>query len=165
MIEVGGNDLFGGSTQPPREAVVSAYVELLQLVRSLRPSPCLLLAVVCRLDTPMYEAGMAVHPYLPPEGSSPSTLQPSTSPHDLVYECTEAAVARYMEKSGDQHVRVISAPDAQMRWPDDGGGVEHWGASGQRKFAEGLRQAIEELPSELTAPFFSQPHSSALQNK
>ena len=59
LVEVGANDLYGGAAPPPRQAFEDAYVALLALVRGRRPAPCLLLAVVPRLDTPLYVAAAA----------------------------------------------------------------------------------------------------------
>ena len=67
----------------------------------------------------------------------------------------EAAVVAYREESGDTIVHVLATPEADMQWPDDGGSIEHWGASGMIKFAHGLKAALEQLPSAHLAEFLS----------
>ena len=148
LIEVGANDLFGGRTPPSEEAFISAYVALLRQVRERRPPPCMILCVVACMDTPSYQAA--------PGGVA------------KLGEYTHAAVNRFVGESHD-HLVHCAAPFAVgkgMRWPQDGGCVEHWGVRGLAKYAEAVCDVIEglamhrpPLPCEVSSWARVQPHA------
>jgi lysophospholipase L1-like esterase len=137
VVQVGGNDLYGGKEAPSRDAFIAAYVSLLQCVRAHRPKPAVILNLVYCLETPSYDK----------MGARDGKL----------FEYTAEAVRLYKEGVGgcegtDELVHIAAFPDAGLKWPQDGGVIEHWGTAGHIKWADALCHYIEtDLPLLLPA--------------
>lgn len=127
VIQVGANDLYGGTPPPSVEAFVGAYVALLALIRRRRPAPCVMVCCLARLDCPAY----LTQGYRNGDASGP--LQSSIG----------AAFERYRRDSGDDLVYLVTCEEAELHWPDDGGTIEHWNAAGHAKYAQNLRDTME----------------------
>ena len=127
LVQVGANDFFTAMPPPSKETFVAAYVALLTLIRSKRPAPCVLVCCLSRLDTPsIMKAGWR-------RGDSEGALQSSVG----------AAIAQYVRETGDDLVHLITAEEADLAWPDDGGVIEHWNVTGQAKYARNVRDTME----------------------
>ena len=128
IVQVGGNDLYGGKDPPSEAAWVDSYVKLLHMIRQNRPEASIL-NLVYSLDTPSYDAA----------GAQDGTLA----------KYTEAAVNLFItEQAGMPGPEVLlETPQAGQRWPEDGGSLEHWGRSGHMKYAAAVCAIVErQLP-------------------
>lgn len=128
IVQVGGNDLYGGKSPPSEAAWVESYVALLRTIRQNRPE-AIILNLVYSLDTPGYDAA----------GAQDGTL----------VKYTEAAVNLFItEQAGVPGPAVLlETPQAGQRWPEDGGSLEHWGRSGHMKYAAAVCDIVErQLP-------------------
>ena len=93
----------------------------------MRAAPALILGLVAAMDVPSA-----------PEG------------HSSLRRHVEAAVAEYIEQTGDTLVRLAVPTDlGDLSWPEDGASIEHWGVSGMCKYAEAVCRHIEGLPREV----------------
>lgn len=126
LLEVGANDLYGGRAPPTHKAFVAAYVALLKQVRSFRPPPAQLVALVAVMATPTYQYA-------------------ARDDAGKLGRFIKAAVDEYVAQTGDALACCV-APAAVMVWPDDGGSIEHWSVSGMLKYAEAVCDALERLP-------------------
>ena len=130
VVQVGGNDLYGGRPPPSAEAFSAAYVALLQLIRSHRPSAPVL-NLVYSLDTPGYitqEKG---------EGGPSANLEAHV----------RRAVRAYQAAAPEDRGVFVVVPESGQVWPQDGGAMEHWGITGMLKAANDICTCIErDLP-------------------
>jgi len=131
VVQVGGNDLYGGEPEPTsKEAFILAYVKLLEKIRQSRGDTCVILCLTYSLDTPTYID----------LGAQDRTLE----------NYTEASIEQYRAAhAGDEKIFVTS-PGGNLVWPEDGGTCEHWGVRGMLKYAEAVCTFIEtEMYNEL----------------
>ena len=139
VVQVGANDLYGDKPPPSRDAYVSAYAALLALIRSKRPAPCVLVCCFARLDCPSY-----LKPPPPRlQGGWVTAGFKNGDPNGVLQSSTSEAIEQYKRASGDGLVRIITAEEAELVWPDDGGTIEHWNVRGQAKYAQNLRDTME----------------------
>lgn len=124
VVQVGGNDLYGGKDPPSEAAWVASYVELLRMIRRQRPHAAIL-CLVYSLDTPSYDAA----------GAKDGTLAKYTKTAVDLFIVEQAAT------SGP--AVLLETPPAGQRWPEDGGSLEHWGRSGHMKYAAAVCDIVE----------------------
>jgi hypothetical protein len=124
VVQVGGNDLYGGKDPPSEAAWVASYVELLHMICRQRPHAAII-CLVYSLNTPSYDAA----------GAQDGKLA----------KYTKTAVDRFIvEQAASPGPAVfLEIPPAGQRWPEDGGSLEHWGRSGHIKYAAAVCDIVE----------------------
>ena len=128
VVQVGGNDLYGGKLPPSEAAWVASYVELLRVIRQKRPE-AIILSLVYSLDTPSYDAA----------GAQDGTLAKYTKTAVDVFIAEQAEIPA--------PAVLLEVPQAGQQWPEDGGSMEHWGRSGHMKYAAAVCDIVErQLP-------------------